>query len=119
MAGTAGLQDAIVIAYEITGDATGGDDYVLPRGGTIADIWAVASATSGGGTATVAVGGNAVSSAVVLAVADAVSRTTTLDVTFTTVVTGDTLTFTTNGAADRGTVFVLLVPPVSDSTAIA
>lgn len=119
MAGVAGIQEPLIVAYEITGDASGGDDYVLTRAGTIIDVHVVASETNAEGTVTVAAEGNTVAGPIPMATADAVERAASIDVTFAEVAVGDTLTFTTNGAADRGTVYVTILPAVANRTVVS
>ena len=66
-----------------------------------------ARAASGSGTATVRVGTNAVSDAIVMAVDTTMVRAGTLNDAYTTLAAGDNLNVITNGANDRGLVTVV------------
>lgn len=118
MAGTAGIQNLIVIAANITGDATGGDDYTLTRPGTVIDAWVVCTAANAQGTILIGKGASAITDAMICAVDKVVVHAGTIDDANALFATGDSLRFTANGAADRGLACVLFMAPVADNSAL-
>jgi len=96
----------VVLSAAITADATGGQSITVPYDMTIYDVVVVATAASGGGTVTVRSATNAISDAIACAVDTTVARAGTLDDTYTSVTTSSSLNVITNGAADRGLVYI-------------
>lgn len=92
----------------ITASGTSGVDVTgIPVGAEIVDIVVHANATSGSGTVQLSVGdgGSAISDAIIMATADAVTRMGTIDLDYKSV-TVDGLTLTTHADADLGDVFI-------------
>lgn len=106
------LEDyAPVIFYKaITADATGGVNVFSSLGTSfqfeIIDITVQARAASASGTALLSDGTNSISDAIIMAVDTVITRAGTLDDTYTTILVGEQLVITTNGAADRGLVTI-------------
>jgi hypothetical protein len=115
-----GIQNSIIIEIDVTADATGtnGPTYIVPRTGEIINAWAVATATSGGGTMTIqrqALGAgsfNAASGAITCAVSNALSFAGSLITAQTSCASTDVLRIVANGAADRGRVYIQFLAPV-------
>ena len=118
MAGTIGIQDSILIACTVTGDATAGDDYTMTRPGVVLDAWTIATATNGRGTGRVLKNSLNVTDAMAMAANDALTHAATIDSTNYSYVVGDNMKFQTNGAADRGVIVVRYGVPVADSTTV-
>lgn len=116
---TAGIQTAIDIVADITGDATAGNSYVVSRAGRVLDAHVIATATNGGGTITVGKAGNAITNAITCAVDQALTRATTLNDANYAFSVGDSLRFTAAGAADRGIVVVKYGVARSDVLVVA
>lgn len=104
------MNSSLTITIPITADGTAGINAVISRPGTVIDIQAVASVTSGGGTVVVSKAGAAISAALVLATADAVVRAAALTQANAAFTVGQVLRVTTGQAADRGTVYVTFLP---------
>lgn len=49
MAATVGIQDALVVRFTITGDASGGDNYTMTRVADVLDVTVTCTAANGGG----------------------------------------------------------------------
>lgn len=96
------------IHAEITADATGGQAIVIPYACEIVDVIVQARAASAGGTALLKKGATAISDAIIMAVDKVIDRAGTIDDAQSSLLPSDTLTVTTNGAADRGLVTVLV-----------
>ena len=79
----------------------------VPFACEVIDVIVQARATSGSGTATLRVGTNAVSDAMVMAVDTTIVRAGTIDDTYSTLAAGDNLNVITNGANDRGFIQVV------------
>ncbi len=60
MAGTVGIQNPLFIRADITGDATGGDSYLVTRPGFVLDAYAICTAANANGTILVSKAGSAV-----------------------------------------------------------
>ena len=118
MASTVGIQDALVVRFTITGDATGGDNYTMTRPADVLDTTVTATATSGGGTVTVGKGASAITNAIACATNNAVVRAGTIATANASLAVGDSLRVTTSNAADRGIVTVLLCPPLADQQTV-
>jgi len=99
----------IVQQVEVDADATGGKSFTVEYSGILLDITIACRATNGSGTITLRRSTDAISSAIVCAVDDVLSRTTTIVHARKTVVAGETLNLVAFGAADRGiaTLFIL------------
>lgn len=97
------------ITNDITADASGGVTTAIPFDCVVIDVIVQATATSGSGTVLVSSGANAITDAMVMAVDTTIVRAGTIDTTYSSVSSGDDLTFTTNGAADRGLVKVIVM----------
>ena len=98
------VQQAAVIA-----DATGGFSFTVEYSGILLDVTVACRASNGSGTLTLRRAANAISSAIVCATDDVLSRTTTIVHAEKDVVAAETLNLIANGAADRGiaTLFIL------------
>jgi len=96
----------VVLSAAITADATGGLSIDVPFNMTIYDVVVVATAASGSGTVTLRSSTNAISDAIACAVDTTVARAGTLDDTYTAVTSATSLNVITNGANDRGLVYV-------------
>jgi hypothetical protein len=107
--GTFTEEQITVLRVPITADATGGMDIKCPFKCKILDVKVQCTAANVAGTVTLANAGNAVTSAIVCAVLDVISKTTKIDVTYEDVAKDATLTLTTNGAADRGVALIEVI----------
>jgi len=102
----AGTLEAIVLEIPVTVAANAtAVNFTVPYGFKLIDAFAVGSATSSGATLTLRTGTTALTSGMACAAADALGRATTLTVG--THKAGDVLNVIANGAADRGTVFLI------------
>ncbi len=106
------LQDRGVIAQQVAVVAAANvtpKSFVVEHSGILLDVTVACRDTQGGGTLTLRRSTDAISSAVVCAVDDVLSRTTTIVNARKAVVKGETLNLIANGAADRGvaTLFIL------------
>ena len=82
----------------------------VPFACKIIDVVVLATATNASGTVTVSDGSdNAISDAIAMATNDAKALASTLDGTYTSLASGATLKFTSNGADDRGEITVLVL----------
>ena len=82
--------------------------FLVEANGEIVDVWAVGTASSGSGTATLRRSTTAISSAIVCAAADVLSRTTTIVQAQNPAVQGEALNVITNGANDRGVLYIAI-----------
>jgi hypothetical protein len=92
----------------ITASGSSGVDVSgVPVGAKIIDVIVHPTATSGGGTVTLSVGGGGadISDAIACAAEDTIGRAGSIDQTYKTV-TSDGLTLTTNADADKGDVYI-------------
>lgn len=94
----------IFIDVAITADATSGQSVTIPYNFVLRDVIVQCTAANASGTATVRSGANAISDAIVMAVDTVITRAGTLDDTYTTITTSDSINVITNGAGDRGIV---------------
>lgn len=92
----------------ITADATSGLAVSVPFDCTIVDVVVQCTTANASGTVTVSDGTNDITDAIVCAVDKTIVRAGTIDDAYSGLSEGDTLTFTTNGAADRGVVEVIV-----------
>lgn len=99
----------IVLKASIDKDASGGILFgTLPFDFEVIDIIAHGSSTNASGTVQLADGdGNAISDAVAMDTDGDVNRATSIDLTYSYLKEGDNITLTTNGAGDRGDVFII------------
>jgi hypothetical protein len=104
------LNPPLIIAVPVTADATGGINVVVPRAGTVIDVWVVASATSGGGTVTVSKAGAAITAALAMAADNALTRAAALTRANADFAANEVLRVVAGQAADRGIVYVSLLP---------
>lgn len=102
----AAIQDTIHLYIDVDASAAAGVSYVVPRDLTVVDISVVCTAASGGGTMTVSGPGGAISDAIVCAVDTVVTRAGTINDANASLTAGQSITVTSNGAADRGRVIV-------------
>jgi len=77
--------------------------------GELVDAWAVGNAASGSGTATLRRSTTAMTSAITMAVQDALARTTSVVQAQKAVTQGETLNVITNGANDRGFLYFAIL----------
>lgn len=112
-----GIVNPLIVQIEVTADATGGVDYVLPREGWIQNVVVLCTATNAGGTAQLlrSTGGPfaAVSAALTCDTANEISRAASLTLSQIACAAGDTLRIVTNGAADRCVAHISIQPPNS------
>lgn len=94
----------IFIDVEITADATSGQSVTIPYNFKLRDVIVQCTAANASGSATVRSGANAISDAIAMAVDTTITRAGTLDDTYTTITTFDSINVITNGAGDRGIV---------------
>jgi hypothetical protein len=83
--------------------------FLAEVSGELVDAWAVGTAASGSGTATLRRVTTALTSAIVMAVVDALAHSTSDVQAQKTIVQGETLNIVTNGAADRGIVYLAIL----------
>lgn len=119
MALAVGFQNPLVVRADIDADASAGKSFVVSRAGFVLDAHAIATATNAGGTLTVRKAAAAITSAMVCAAAGTVGRTTTITTANYSFAAGDSMSFITNGAADRGIAVVEFVPAVADPGTLA
>jgi len=119
MAATIGIQETLCVRATITGDATGGDVYTMVRAGQVCDAWVICTATSNGGTVTVLNASIAITDAMACATNKALIRAGTIDDASFDLAVGNALTFTTNGASDRGVVCVEMLTPLCRISTVA
>ena len=100
-------ENGFIAKFEITADATTPVAIDIPLGAEIVDVAVQCSASNASGTATVQVGGGgtAITSAIVCAVIDINSKTTKV-VQSVKYVGVDGIEVVTNGASDRGVVYI-------------
>lgn len=118
MAATVGIQDALVVRFTITGDASGGDNYTMTRVADVLDVTVTCTAANGGGTVTVSKGSANISNAIACATNNAVARAGTIATANASLAVGDSLRVTTNAAGDRGIATVLICPPLADQQTV-
>lgn len=102
--GTLNQNTAVTVKCAITADASSGLEFAVPFAMDIYEVVAICTTANASGTATVSDGTNDISDAVAMAVLDAVDRAATIDSTYSSV--SGSITVTTNGANDRGVVYV-------------
>lgn len=102
-------ENALVeLTYEVAADLTGGLDAIeCPFNLEVLDVFVQARATSGSGTVTARKVTDAITSAIVMAVDDAMARTVSIDDGYSSFTEGQFINLVTNGAADRGLVTVI------------
>jgi hypothetical protein len=122
MAGTVGIQDALVVSFTSSAGGAANNDYTLSRGGTIVESWCIARAASLAGTFQLSRVRSGVAGAITDAMNAAVDRVVTyqgtIDDDFYAVVSGDILRFQTVGATTRVDACATLVAPVANSTVV-
>jgi len=105
------LQNRGVIIQQVAviADASGGQNFTVEYSGILLDVTVACRAANGSGTLTLRRAAAAMSSAIVCAVDNVLSRTTTIVHAEKDIVAGETLNLIANGAADRGiaTLFIL------------
>ena len=119
MAGTIGIQNTITALFTQSSAGAAANNYTMTRAATMVDATVIARATQMGGTLTVGNGASAITDAIVCATDTNVTRAGTIDDAQYALAVGDSLRFTTAGAATLCAVAVTLVAPVADSTTIA
>lgn len=85
----------------VAADASAGQNVIAEVSGEIVDAWATCTAANASGTATLRRSATAITSAIVAAVQDVTSRTTSIVQAQKAQVAGETLNVKANGAADR------------------
>lgn len=120
MAGTIGIQTPLAVMFTQSSAGAAANNYTMLRGGTVVDAVCVARATQMSGTVTVGNGASAITDTAIVAATDTnVTRATTIDDANYVLAAGDSLRFTTVGAATLVTCVAWIIPPVADSTTIA
>jgi hypothetical protein len=120
MAGTAGIQNALIIRADIT-TGSAAEDYAVSRAGSVVDAWVIATGASTNGTVTVNKGASAITDAMTCAVDTTVDRAATINDANISFSAGDTLRFVCAGDAVASTICIACVtflPAVADSTAL-
>ena len=104
-----GQYSPVVITYEVTADASGAALQTIPTpfGFEILDVVVQCRATNGGGTLILKHATTAITDAIVCAVDTTIVRAATISKAQSTIVAGDVLTVTANGASDRGLVTII------------
>jgi len=102
---------AAVLVEKISVTASGTSGVLatsIPVGAEIMDVYNQATATSGGGTVQLTVGGGgaAITDAMAMATLDAITRASTIDQTYK-IVGADSIEVVTNADADLGDVYVI------------
>lgn len=98
------------IAGTIAGDFhTNGFPFQAEVSGELVDAWAVCTGANASGTLTLQRVSTAMTSAIVSAVADALARTASIVQAQKAIVQGETLNVKTNGAADRGILYIAIL----------
>jgi len=105
LAATVYIQKVVVAA-----DASGGQAFTPEVSGELIDAFAVCTVANASGTMTLRRGTTAITSAIVCAVQDVLSRTTTLVQAQKNLVKGETLNMKANGASDKGLVYLVIIP---------
>lgn len=119
MAGTIGVQNPIIALFTQGAAGAAANNYTMTRAATFVDCTVIARASQSGGTLTIGKGASAITNAIVAATDTNVTRAGTIDDANYSLAVGDSLRFTTAGAATLVTVSALLCPPVAGSTTIA
>lgn len=102
----AGVYDLVQFSVPVTGAANStAVEFTAPIGFQLLDAFAVGTATSSDATFTLRTGTTGLTSAMAGAADKALGRTTSIDRR--TVKEGDKLNVITNGAADRGVVYII------------
>ena len=97
------------LPFVIGVNATGGIDFTVPFDCTVYDVVVQASGSSGSGTVLLSNGTDAVTNAIVMASDKAITRAGTIDAAYSSFIAGDSFTFTTHGAADKGFVKLMVL----------
>ena len=97
----------VVQRVDVTADASAGADFLVDYAMVLLDVLVRATATSGSGTLTLRRLTTAISSAVVCAVDEVLSRTTTITDAGQVLAVGETLNIIAAGAANRGEMFLV------------
>lgn len=119
MAGTIGIQYPLVVLFTQSSAGAAANNYTMLRAGTCVDATVIARASQTAGTCLVGKGASAITNAMVAATDTNVVRAGTIDDANYSLDVGDSLRFTTVGAATLVTAFATIIPPVADSTTIA
>src|SRR5689334_6015620 len=93
----------------VAADASAGQNFVAEVSGEIVDAWAVCTAANASGTATLRRSATAITSAIVAAVQDVLSRTTSVVQAQKAITQGETLNAKSNGAADRYILYLAIL----------
>ena len=105
---------AEIMPYVVAIDLTGTDttvSYAVKAKVRVIDAWALATVDNGSGTVTLKDNdGNAITNALTFASSSTIARATSIDVTDWTEIKGNNLQATKNNVADKGWLFVVVVP---------
>lgn len=102
------LADVYALYCSIEADATSEKSVPIPFACEVVDVIVQARATSGGGTATLKKGSNAISDAIAMATDKAITRAGSIDDAYSTLAEGDAVSVDAAGANDRGLVTILV-----------
>lgn len=102
------LAEVDALFCSIEADATGEKAVPIPFKCEVIDVIVQARATSGGGTATLKKGSNAITDAMVMAVDTTIVRAGTINDAYSTLNEGDAVSVDCANAADRGLVTILV-----------
>jgi len=105
------LQDRGLVMQEVTviADATGGMDFVVEHTGILVDVMCLCTVANALGTMILNRVAAPISSAMIAAVQDVATRTTTIVTAEKVLAAGETLNITANGAADRAVVTLFIL----------
>lgn len=99
-------QTPVVLKYAVTADATSALSITVPYDMEIYDVVVVCTTANASGTLTLRSGTNAITDAITCAVDKAVDRAATIDDAYASITTSTSLNVISNGAADRGILYI-------------
>jgi len=102
----AGSGDLVIQKVSIIADATGAFAFTAKYAMELIDVKVVSTATSGSGTATVRRATTAMTDAIIMAAADVITRAASIIQAAKAITLGESLNVITNGANDRGIVYL-------------
>lgn len=118
MAGTIGVQNPILALFTQSTVGAAANNYTMTRAATVVDAKVIARATQAAGTCLIGNGASAITDAIAATPDTTITRAGTIDDANYSLAVGDSLRFTTAGAATLVTAVAVLVPPVAGSTTI-
>lgn len=118
MAGTIGTQTPLAIVFQQGAAGAADNDYTMTRAALLVDVTVYAQASQTGGTLLVGKGATAITNAIIAATDTNVTRAGTIDDAQNSLAVGNTLRFTTAGAATKVTAVAWLIPSLASITTI-